>query len=122
MIIHLVSLILAMPLWAQSIAMPAVERVQYVDSLPSGYGRTLEGGAIELGPECRTSDERLQQCLVHEGVHLQGHGECLAYLAQYIMAVEAKQSDAAIIWARDLYLRYGEPACIKNDTEGWDIH
>ena len=120
MIVYLVTLVLSMPLWAQSIAMPAVERVQYVDSLPSGYGQTLEGGVIELGPVCRATDERLQQCIVHEGLHLQGHGECLAYLAQYIMAVEAKQSDAAIIWARDLYLRYGEPACATNDLEGYD--
>ena len=103
--------------------MPTVSRVQYVDSLPPGivgYAYTTSEGAILITPACRATDERLQQCIVHEGVHLQGHGECLAYLAQYTFAIEAHQSGAAIIWARDLYQRYGEPACLLNDVEGYD--
>ena len=110
-------------MWAWPIAMPAVSRVQYVETLPPGivgYGYTTSEGAILMTPGCRTSDEILAQCLVHEGRHLQGHGECLAYLAQYIFAIEAKQGTEAIIWARNLYQRYGEPACLLNDVEGYD--
>lgn len=123
--VHLVSLILTLPLWAQSIAFPAAPRVEYVDSLPAGitgYAYTTAQGEILLTPECRKNDEILMQCVVHEGVHLQGHGECLAYLAQYIFSIDAHQSDESIIWARDLYLRYGEPACRLNDVECYDKH
>ena len=106
-------------MWTWSIAMPAVERVQYVDSLPSGYGRTLQDGTIELGPVCRATPEIIQQCLIHEGMHLKGHGECLAYTAQLILALEHHSEDA-IAWARELYWRYGEPACALNDAQGYD--
>lgn len=123
MSLHLVALVLALPMWAQAIAMPAVSRVQYVDALPAGivgYAYTTSEGEILITPACRTSDEILMQCLVHEGRHLQGHGECLGYVSQLVLAWELQQSDAAIIWVRNLYLRYGEPACLLNDVEGYD--
>ena len=123
MIVYLVTLVLSMPLWAQFFAMPVAHTAQYVETLPGAYAMTLETGEVKLASQCtRRGEEILKQCLVHEGLHRAGHGECVAYLAQYIFALETKQSPESIHFARTLYYVYGEPACILNDTEGWDIH
>ena len=110
LLVSLVLLISTLPPWAQAIAYPAAERVEYVDSLPVGYGYTTADKRILLALVCRANDEILAQCLVHEGRHLQGHGECLAYTAQLLLAV--KQSDDSWWFAYNLYEQFGKPVCL----------
>ena len=109
--VSLILLISTLPSWAQAIANPAAPRVEYVDSLPGNvYGYTTADGRILLAPVCRANDEILAQCLVHEGQHLRGHGECRAYTAQLLLAV--KQSDDSWWFAYNLYEQFGKPACL----------
>ena len=118
---HLVALALSLPLWAQASVMPVVDRVQYVGAVAGhehAYGYTTLDGRILLAPQCRVTIEREQQCLAHEAEHVRGHGECWAYATQLKIAHE--QSAEALAWARELYWRYGEPACAANDVEGYD--
>ena len=117
---YLVSLVLLLPSWAQSIARPAAYRVEFVDALPGGaFGYTTQDGRVLLAPACRANEEILAQCLVHEGLHVQGHGECLAYTAQLILALMT-QSGESRKFAQDLYFAYGDIACELNDAQGYD--
>ena len=117
--IHMISLILSLPLWAQSILFPVADRIRFVDLSPGGgYGYTDLEGRIYLGPECAKDGERERQCAIHEAMHVYGYGECMAYLIQLVLAVELKQRDESVSWARSLYDRYGVPACEPESLEG----